>query len=149
MIAILQRVKRAEVSIKSTTIAHTNNGYLILLGIEKGDIEEDIDKLIKKIPSLRVFEDNEAKMNLSLTDISGEILVVPNFTLLADCKKGRRPSFCNAENPDQANKLFEMFCDKLKISGVDVVKRGIFGADMQVSLENDGPVTLILNSKQL
>ena len=114
-----------------------------------GDTKEDADKLIKKIPVLRIFEDENGKMNLSLLDVLGEILLVSQFTLCADCSHGRRPSFIKSAPPDEANSLYEYVADELEKSGVKSVKKGIFGADMKVDLLNDGPVTIILDSKEL
>ena len=117
---------------------------MILLGVEQGDTKADADKLVKKIPVLRIFEDENGKMNLSCLDISGEILVVSQFTLCADCSHGRRPSFTASAPPDIANELYMYFVDELRKAGVKKVDTGEFGADMKVSLLNDGPVTIIL-----
>ena len=122
---------------------------MILLGVMNGDTKQDADKLVKKIPNLRVFEDENGKMNLSCLDIDGEMLVVSQFTLCADCSHGRRPSFTNSAPPDEANALYEYVVEQLKNSGVKSVQTGIFGADMQVELVNDGPVTIILDSGDL
>ena len=122
---------------------------MILLGVIDGDTENDADKLIKKIPVLRIFEDENGKMNKSLLDIDGEILVVSQFTLAADCSHGRRPSFTASAPPDIANELYEYFVGKLKTTGVKSVQTGEFGADMAVQLLNDGPVTIVLDSKEL
>jgi D-tyrosyl-tRNA(Tyr) deacylase len=122
---------------------------MILLGVWQGDTESDANKLIKKIPNLRIFEDENGKMNLSCLDINGEILVVSQFTLCADCSHGRRPSFINSAPPDEANRLYEYFVSELKNAGVSSVQTGEFGADMKVELVNDGPVTIILDSKEL
>ncbi len=122
---------------------------MILLGVMDGDTKEDADKLVKKIPYLRIFEDENGKMNLSLLDTDGEILLVSQFTLCADCSHGRRPSFINSAPPKEANELYEYVADELKKAGVKDVKTGVFGADMKVDLLNDGPVTIILDSKEL
>ena len=122
---------------------------MILLGVFQGDAQADADKLIKKITNLRIFEDENGKMNLSCLDVGGEILVVSQFTLCADCSHGRRPSFTASALPDEANSLYEYFVEQLKNSGVKSVETGEFGADMQVELVNDGPVTIILDSKEL
>ncbi|RMD45193.1 MAG: D-tyrosyl-tRNA(Tyr) deacylase, partial [Aquificota bacterium] len=119
----------------------------ILLGVEKGDTEEDIKKLINKIPFLRIFEDENGKMNLSVIDVGGEALVISQFTLTGNVKKGRRPSFDNAEEPKRAKELYEKFIDEL--SKFVPVKTGVFAAYMKVFIENDGPVTFIINSKEL
>ncbi len=149
MKAVLQRVTHANVVVENELISEINNGFLILLGVENGDTKADADVLSKKISGLRVFEDENGKMNLSLTDTNGSVLVISQFTLLADCRKGRRPSFINAGAPDVANELYEYFCERIKNDGIDDVKKGIFGADMKVSLLNDGPVTILLDSKEL
>ena len=120
-----------------------------MLGVEAEDEKSDADILAKKISGLRIFTDENDKMNLSLDDIDGEILVISNFTLCADCSHGRRPSFIAAARPDKAKPLYEYFCEKLLECGVKKVEKGIFGADMKVSLLNDGPVTLDINSKDL
>lgn len=149
MKAVIQRVKYSSVVIDGEEISRIDNGFLILLGVEQGDTAYDADKLVKKIPVLRIFEDDNGKMNLSCLDIDGEILVVSQFTLCADCSHGRRPSFTASAPPDTANELYEYFVSQLKLSGVKKVETGRFGADMKVSLLNDGPVTIILNSKDL
>lgn len=149
MKAVLQRVTHANVVVENELISEINNGFLILLGVENGDTKADADVLSKKISGLRVFEDENGKMNLSLTDTNGSVLVISQFTLLADCRKGRRPSFINAGAPDVANELYKYFCERIKNDGIEDVKKGIFGADMKVSLLNDGPVTILLDSKEL
>lgn len=149
MKAVIQRVVNSSVAIDRKTVGAVERGYMILLGVEQGDTKADADKLIKKIPVLRVFEDENGKMNLSCLDVNGEILVISQFTLCADCSHGRRPSFTNSAPPDIANSLYEYFVDELKKSGVSKVETGEFGADMKVSLINDGPVTIILDSKDL
>lgn len=149
MKAVLQRVTHANVVVENELISEINNGFLILLGVENGDTKADADVLSKKISGLRVFEDENGKMNLSLTDTNGSVLVISQFTLLADCRKGRRPSFINAGAPDVASELYEYFCERIKNDGIEDVKKGIFGADMKVSLLNDGPVTILLDSKEL
>ena len=149
MKAVIQRVKNSNVVIEGEEYSSISAGFLILLGVEQGDTKGDADKLVKKIPVLRVFEDENGKMNLSCLDIDGEILVVSQFTLCADCSHGRRPSFTNSAPPDIANELYEYFVEKLRKSGVKKVCTGKFGADMKVSLLNDGPVTILLDSKDL
>lgn len=149
MKAVIQRVKYSNVVVEQQEIGSVSQGFLVLLGVEDGDTKAEADKLIKKIPVLRVFEDENGKMNLSCLDIDGEILVVSQFTLCADCSHGRRPSFIGSAPPDVANELYEYVVDGLKKSGVKKVATGEFGADMKVSLLNDGPVTIILDSKDL
>lgn len=149
MKAVIQRVKYATVKVDNKIIGECRQGFMILLGVIDGDTENDADKLIKKIPVLRIFEDENGKMNKSLLDIDGEILVVSQFTLAADCSHGRRPSFTASAPPDIANELYEYFVGKLKIAGVKSVQTGEFGADMAVELLNDGPVTIVLDSKEL
>ena len=149
MKAVIQRVTEADVTIDNETVGRINKGFLILLGVEKGDTSLDADKLVKKIPVLRIFEDENDKMNLSCLDIDGEMLVVSQFTLCADCSHGRRPSFTDSAPPNEANELYEYFVSELKRAGVKKVDTGRFGADMKVRLLNDGPVTIILDSKDL
>ncbi|MBQ4250601.1 MAG: D-tyrosyl-tRNA(Tyr) deacylase, partial [Ruminococcus sp.] len=124
-------------------------GFLVLLGVAKEDDKKEAEVLSNKIAGLRVFTDENDKMNLSLDDIGGEVLVISNFTLCADCSHGRRPSFIAAARPEQAEPLYEYFCQRLRDAGVKKVAQGIFGADMAVSLLNDGPVTIDINSKDL
>lgn len=149
MKTVIQRVIGSSVSVDGKVVSEIGKGYMILLGVEQGDTRADADKLVKKIPVLRIFEDENGKMNLSCLDVDGEILVISQFTLSADCSHGRRPSFINAAPPDEANRLYEYFVEELKKSGVKNVLTGEFGADMKVSLINDGPVTIILESKEL
>lgn len=149
MKAILQRVSHAQVDVEEKTVGSIGKGFLILLGVENGDDRTEADVLAAKISGLRIFTDENDKMNLSLSDIDGSVLVISNFTLCADCSHGRRPSFINAARPENAEPLYEYFCQKLLDNGVARVERGIFGADMKVSLLNDGPVTIDINSKDL
>lgn len=149
MKAVLQRVINSSVSIDGKVHGSVDKGFMILLGVVKDDTKEDADKLIKKIPYLRVFEDENGKMNLSCLDVGGEILVISQFTLCADCSHGRRPSFTNSAPPNEAESLYEYFVDELKKTGISKVETGVFGADMKVSLINDGPVTIVLDSKEL
>ncbi len=144
MKAVIQRVKSASVTINNELYSKINQGILVLFGVEKGDIKENADKIADKISKLRIFEDDNGKMNKSIIDISGEVLVVSQFTLAGNCSKGTRPSFDNAEVPDKANEMYEYFVSKLKEKGLPV-KTGVFGAMMDVELINDGPVTFILN----
>ncbi len=140
---VLQRVKNASVTIDNKLFSSINEGILILIGIEKGDSDADIIKYAEKVSKLRIFADENDKMNLSIKDIKGEILVVSQFTLAGDCKKGTRPSFDKSAPPAEANKLYELFAQKLKDLDIPV-KTGVFGAMMDIQLINDGPVTFIL-----
>ena len=143
MRGLIQRVKRASVTINGELYSEINQGILVFLGVEKGDIEENADKLADKISKLRIFEDENEKMNLSVQDIKGEILVVSQFTLAGDCKKGTRPSFDRAELPQRANELYEYFTKQIQQKNIPT-KKGVFGAMMDVELINDGPVTFML-----
>lgn len=149
MKAVIQRVKYATVKVDGKLIGECKQGFMILLGVVDSDTQQDADKLIKKIPVLRIFEDENGKMNKSLLDINGELLVISQFTLASDCSHGRRPSFTAAAPPNEANRLYEYFVSGIKSSGVSSVQTGEFGADMAVELLNDGPVTIILDSKEL
>lgn len=149
MKAILQRVSNARVDIENKTVGKIEKGFLILLGVENGDEQRDAEVLAAKISGLRIFTDENDKMNLSLTDVGGGVLVISNFTLCADCSHGRRPSFISAARPETAEPLYEYFCKKMSDNGIPRVEKGVFGADMQVSLTNDGPVTIEINSKDL
>lgn len=149
MKAIIQRVKNSMVSVDDKTVGKIGKGFLILLGVDDDDEEIEADVLSAKISTLRIFTDKNDKMNLSLLDVDGEVLVISNFTLCADCSHGRRPNFMKAARPEKANPLYEYFCKKMLESGIKKVEKGIFGADMQVSLINDGPVTIEVNSKDL
>lgn len=149
MKAVIQRVAHSTVTVDGELKGSVNQGFMILLGVVQGDTKDDADKLIKKIPVLRIFEDENGKMNRSCLDINGEMLVISQFTLCADCSHGRRPSFINSAPPDEANMLYEYFVEELKKAGVKKVDTGVFGADMKVELLNDGPVTIILDSKEL
>ncbi len=140
---VVQRVKNAQVEVEGKTVGKINQGFLVLLGVTHGDTKEQADYLVKKLCNLRVFKDENDKMNLGLKDINGELLIVSQFTLYADCSNGNRPSFINAGKPEQAEKLYEYFCEKCSENNIHVEK-GIFGADMKVSLLNDGPVTIII-----
>lgn len=149
MRVVLQRVSFANVEINKEIKGKCEKGFLVLLGVKQGDTEKEAEFLASKVANLRVFSDEKDKMNLSLLDIGGEALVISNFTLYADCSHGRRPSFINAEKPQKANELYEYFCSKLKEQGVTSVEKGEFGADMKVSLLNDGPVTIILDTEEI
>jgi len=147
MKALIQRVLEAKVDIEKKTFAKIGKGLLIFLGIEKGDTERDLEYLAKKVSNLRIFEDTDQKMNLSILDTKGEVLVVSQFTLSADCKKGNRPSFDNAEEPARAKEMYIKFIEKLRECDIKVTT-GDFGSYMQVYLINDGPVTIILDSRR-
>lgn len=148
MKAVIQRVSEASVTIDSEVVGQIGNGFLVLLGVAAGDTEEELKKIAKKMIGLRIFQDDQGKTNLSLKDVNGQLLIVSQFTLLADCRKGRRPSFVKAGDPENANRLYERFIDICK-EEIDVVEHGEFGADMKVSLINDGPFTIILDSNEL
>lgn len=146
MRVVIQRVNGANVQIDGTVVGKCGIGYMILFCVVDGDTESDIDLLARKTANLRIFEDDEGKMNRSILDINGEILCISQFTLAADTKKGNRPSFINAMEPVTAEKYYKMYCEALKSNGVKSVETGEFGADMQVTLNNDGPVTIILDT---
>lgn len=148
MKAVLQRVLSASVECEGKTVSEIGKGFMVLLGVTKEDTHAEADVLASKIAGLRIFTDENDKMNLSLEDVGGGVIVVSNFTLCADCKHGRRPSFINAQRPVQANELYEYFIKKLKFNGVPEVGTGVFGGDMQVHIQNDGPVTLILDTDE-
>lgn len=149
MLAVLQRVSEASVSVDGEIKGKINTGFLILLGVNSDDAEKDAAVLAAKISGLRIFTDENDKMNLSLEDVNGGVLVISNFTLCADCRKGRRPNFINAARPETAQPLYEYFCGQLALNGVKKVEKGVFGADMKVALVNDGPVTITIDSKEL
>lgn len=148
MRAVVQRVTSASVSVDNEVIGKINKGFMVLLGVGDGDTVEDMKYIADKIINLRVFEDENGKMNLSIKDIEGELLVISQFTLYGDCRKGRRPSFDKAGEPNMAKKLYEEVCEYFKTCGI-VTQTGRFAADMQVSLVNDGPVTMLLDSTKL
>ena len=148
MKAVLQRVLSASVECEGKTVSEIGRGFMVLLGVTKTDTQAEAETLASKIAGLRIFEDENGKMNLSLDEIGGKVIVVSNFTLCADCKHGRRPSFINAQRPVQANELYEYFIKRLKFYGVPEVGTGVFGGDMQVHIQNDGPVTLILDTDE-
>ena len=143
MRAVIQRVTQSSVRTENQIIGQTGSGLLVLLGVAKGDNSEDADYLVNKIANLRIFEDNNGKMNLSVLDVKGSILIVSQFTLLADCRRGRRPAFTNAAEPKLANQLYQHFIESIRNLGI-TTQSGRFAADMQVSLINDGPVTLVI-----
>ena len=145
---VIQRVKRSSVTVENKVIGAINKGFMVLIGISDTDTKDIADKMIDKMIKLRIFEDAEGKTNLSLNDVGGELLLISQFTLYADCKKGNRPSFIDAGKPDMANSLYEYIIDKVKTYGLKV-ERGEFGADMKVELINDGPFTIILDSDKI
>ena len=140
---VIQRVSHSKVEVDSKIIGEIEKGFLVLLGVGPEDTTEIADFLVEKLCNLRVFEDENQKMNLGLKQVNGELLIVSQFTLYADCSQGNRPSFINAAIPDKANELYEYFCDECKKHNIKVEK-GIFGAHMKIDLQNDGPVTIIL-----
>ena len=140
---VVQRVKNASVEVEGKKVGSIEKGYLVLLGVTHTDTKETADYLVKKLCNLRVFEDENGKMNLNIKQVGGSLLIVSQFTLYGDCSEGNRPSFINAAKPEMANELYDYFCDKCLENNINV-ERGIFGADMKVSLLNDGPVTIIL-----
>ena len=148
MRAVIQRVKRASVTVEKNVIGKINRGLLVLLGVSNGDTEKDADYLVEKTLNLRIFEDAANKMNLSLADINGEILIVSQFTLFGDVRKGRRPSFIEAASPEKANQLYEYFVSVVS-NHLLHVETGKFQAMMDVELINDGPVTILLDSKKV
>lgn len=148
MRAVVQRVKKSYVDVDGKITGQINKGLMVLLGISEDDKVEDIDYMVDKITNLRIFEDADNKMNLSLLDVGGEILVVSQFTLYGDCRKGRRPSFIRAAKPDKAQELYKLFIKKIEDMNI-AVQTGIFQADMTVYIENDGPVTLIVDSEKI
>lgn len=147
MKAVVQRVSEACVRVSGEEISSIGKGLMVLLGVQDGDTQKDADFLVEKIINLRIFEDQNGRMNISLKDIKGELLVVSQFTLLGDCRKGRRPSFQKAAAPDQANDLYLYFADEAAKNGIDT-QTGVFGAMMDVSLVNQGPVTLLLDTRE-
>ena len=140
---VVQRVKKAEVKVDGNIIGKIDKGFLVLIGIKVGDTKEQVDYLVKKLCNLRVFSDENDKMNLSIKDVKGKLLIVSQFTLYGDCSQGNRPSFIEAARPEEANPLYEYFCNQCELNNIEVQK-GIFGADMKVELINDGPVTIII-----
>ncbi|MBR3791677.1 MAG: D-tyrosyl-tRNA(Tyr) deacylase [Clostridia bacterium] len=148
MRAVVQRVLNASVEVENKIVGQINQGFLVLLGVGQEDDESDMKYIADKIMNLRVFEDENEKMNLSINDIKGELLVVSQFTLYGDCRKGRRPSFDTAGEPKMAKELYLKTCEYFKSFGIKT-ETGIFAADMKVNLLNDGPVTLLLDSKKL
>lgn len=145
---VIQRVSKASVTVEDQVIGKISKGFLVLIGICEKDTKETADKMIKKLLGLRIFEDENGKTNLDLKTVEGELLLISQFTLYADCKKGNRPSFINAGKPEMANALYEYIISECK-KQVSVVEQGEFGADMKVELLNDGPFTIVLDSEEL
>lgn len=146
MKAVVQRVLDATLKVDGEIISEIGKGYVIFLGVEKGDTTKEADYFIKKIPPLRICEDENGKINKSILDVGGEILLVSQFTLFANTSHGNRPDFLSAEAPDKANALYEYVCDGVEKQGI-VVKKGVFGADMKITQTNDGPFTIIMEKK--
>ena len=149
MRVVVQRCSRAEVRIDGSSVGKIGQGYMLLVGISESDTKEEAEVIAKKIAQLRVFEDGEGKMNLSIRDVGGAILSISQFTLYADCRKGNRPSFIRAARPEQAEKLYDFFNETLRKTYGLTVETGRFGADMKVDFVNDGPVTILLDSEEL
>ena len=145
---VIQRVTQASVTVDGKTVGSIEKGFLVLIGVAESDTKEIADKMIKKLCNMRIFEDENGKTNLGLADVNGQLLLISQFTLYADCKKGNRPSFTNAGAPDMANEMYEYIIKRCRES-VAVVEKGIFGADMNVSLQNNGPFTVILDSETI
>ena len=145
---VIQRVTNASVTVEGKTVGKIRKGFLVLWGAASGDTEKEADYLAAKLCKLRVFEDEQGKMNLGLKDIGGELLVISQFTLYANCKKGNRPNFMAAMNPDESERLYEYFLQRCK-QEIEVVEKGIFGADMKVELLNDGPVTILMDTGEM
>ena len=141
---VIQKVKKAKVEVEDKTVGQIEKGYMVFLGVKKGDTKENADYLARKLCNLRIFEDENGKMNLSIKDVNGELLIISQFTLYGNTKDGNRPSFIEAEEPEKANRLYECFMAKCKENGIEKVEKGIFGAHMDVSLVNDGPNTIIM-----
>ena len=145
---VIQRVKHASVTVDNQVIGKIGKGFMVLIGVCEADDEKIADKMVKKLIGLRIFKDENGKTNLDLHSVGGELLLISQFTLYADCKKGNRPSFVNAANPEKANALYEYIISECK-KQVEVVEQGEFGADMKVELLNDGPCTIVLDSREL
>lgn len=147
MKAVIQRVKHAQVTVDGETVGKVGEGYMILVGVQAGDTDADAEILARKTANLRVFTDENEKMNRSILDIDGEILAISQFTLCADVKKGNRPSFIGAAEPCEADRLYNLYCDELLKNGVRKVEKGVFGAHMEVELLNNGPVTILYDTE--
>lgn len=145
---VIQRVKEASVNINNDTVGKINQGFVVLVGVSNTDTREIADKMVNKLIHLRIFQDNQGKTNLDIKSVGGELLIISQFTLYADCRHGNRPSFINAGNPETANELYEYIISKCR-EEIPCVEHGIFGAEMMVSLKNDGPFTIILDSAEI
>lgn len=145
---VIQRVKEASCTVEGRVTGEINKGFCVFIGVSNEDTQQIADKMIKKLIGMRIFEDENGKTNLALKDVNGSLLLISQFTLYADCKKGNRPSFINAGNPELANQLYEYIISECK-KEIPIVEKGIFGADMKISLLNDGPFTIVLDSKEL
>lgn len=145
---VIQRVQHANVKVDNQIVGQIEKGFLVLIGISNSDTKEIADKMIKKLVNMRIFEDENGKTNLALQDVGGSLLLISQFTLYADCRKGNRPSFINAGGPDMANELYEYIVKRCRES-ISIVEKGVFGAHMDVSLLNDGPFTILLDSEEL
>ena len=148
MLAVFQRVSSASVEVDGKPVGAIEQGALLFLGVETGDTPAEGERLARKVSELRVFEDEKGKMNLSVRDVGGGVLLISNFTLCGNCRHGRRPEFTSAARPEQAEPLYSAFAENLRNLGVTTVQTGVFGADMKVKADNDGPVTLILDTKE-
>lgn len=145
---VIQRVNKASVSIEGNVVGKINKGFMVLIGVSNDDTKQIADKMIQKLVGMRIFDDENGKTNLALHDVEGELLLISQFTLYANCKKGNRPSFINAGSPEMANQMYEYIISECK-KQVKIVEKGEFGADMQVSLCNDGPFTIVLDSAEI
>lgn len=145
---VIQRVTKASVTVENEVVGKIDKGFLVLIGVTNEDTKEIADKMVKKLCGMRIFEDENGKTNLGLSDVGGQLLLISQFTLYADCKKGNRPSFTKAGGPDMANEMYEYIISECK-KVVPVVEKGVFGADMKVELLNDGPFTVILDSDEI
>ncbi len=145
---VIQRVLNAQVDVEGSTVGKIGPGFLVLIGINNSDTEEIADKMVKKLIGLRIFKDHEGKTNLDIKAVGGALLLISQFTLYADCRKGNRPSFIDAGSPEHANNLYEYIIDACK-KEISVVEKGVFGGDMKVSLLNDGPFTIVLDSEEI
>lgn len=149
MIALVQRSNAASVKVDEKVVGKIDSGVVVFFGVFKEDSEKECDYLARKIANLRIFNDENDKMNKSLLDVGGSVLAISNFTLCADAKKGTRPSYDGAMPPAEANRLYEYFCEKLKENGIEKVEKGVFGAYMNVSVENDGPISIVLDTDKI